>query len=136
MAPPDKPGLSWYSDSGGCSATDVALSVCYRVAFTLGDKADLGPFSPAGCKGFATTSGGCYHKPMFQSPGNPPADATAMKLFRVKPENENIGCFVETKKVGEGWTEDQKSFESRCPHFFHLANNNGSFLCQLYFVKL
>ena len=117
MAVPSAPGLSYYAANGGCSDSNI-FPVCYRVAFEFGDNRDLGALSPAGCKQFAQKSPGCFSVPMFQSPVDKPYGATAMKIFRVDPEQEGIGCEAGSLALGEGWNEPSstKTFEARCPN--------------------
>ena len=119
MTVPSKPGTSYHKVYGNCPDKDAAIQVCYRVAFEFGEDGDLGPLSPAGCKGFAYNAGGyCQHWPMFQSPKNSPEGATAMKIFRVDSEHTDVGCEVDILELGKGWDEpsNTKTFEARCPN--------------------
>ena len=70
MNAPLAPGSNWWAQKGNCPDADVSFEVCYRVAYEYGDNGAVGELSPAACKSFAHNSNeGCYHVPMFQSPG-------------------------------------------------------------------
>ena len=119
---PSAPIKAWYTANGGCSADNKNLHVCYRVAFQFEDIGYRGAISPAGC--FAWCNWG-YQSPGFHTLSPNPEGATALNIFRVDPENHNLGCWYKTittlemkEENGEKWAEgiETQTFKARCPN--------------------
>jgi len=124
---PEDLGKNWWAQNGNCPQEDVALQLCYRYRYEYG-LWGTGPLSAPACKSFAhDSSQGCSHEPLWQFPYNSNDEgviATAKKIYRVDPNDQDVGCVVNTYEVGEmGFSEGvaTKAFEARCMTTYNLV---------------
>ena len=112
---PSAPYSKWHARGPNRRKAGANVPVCYRVAFQFGDAGNLGVLSPARCVDFKR---GPWYAPMFDGPTTTLEGATAMKIFRVDPDNHDFGCAVDILEVGGDWIEESetKTYNARCPN--------------------